>query len=103
LMRDIGSTSYAGGDFQTQAMREGFVGKVGSVNIFMSAMAGTTLTNGSSGFIFGADSGRIAMQKGIDVATAPRVEAVGTDVVCNLHAGFGFLDAERAVRLRSVA
>jgi len=103
LMKDIGSTSFAGGDFQTQAMREGFIGRIAGVTMFSSAMAGTTLTNGSSGFIFGADSGRIAMQKGIDVATAPRVEAVGTDVVCNLHAGFGFLDAERAVRLRSVA
>lgn len=103
LMKDIGSTAYAGGDFQSQAMREGFLGQVAGVAMFSSAMAGTTLTNGSSGFIFGADSGRIAMQKGIDVATAPRVEAVGTDIVCNLHAGFGFLDANRAVRLRSVA
>ena len=32
LMKDIGSTSYAGGDFQTEALRNGFVGS--ATNVF---------------------------------------------------------------------
>lgn len=102
LLKDIGAQAYAGGEFQTEGLRNGFFGRVAGVTMFMSSNI-ASLTNSSTGFIFGEDAARIAMQKNVDIEVGRRPEAVGFDVVANLHAGCGFLDAERAVRLRSVA
>jgi len=101
LMKDIGSTSYAGGDFQTEAMRSGFMGNIGGVQMFVTSY----LTDANAGLsshnvqcaIFGADAYRIAMQKNVDVEIARRAEAVGFDVVASLHAGVGAIDAGRSV------
>lgn len=102
LMKNIGSTAYAGGDFQTEALRNGFVGTIAGVQMFMSSNI-TGLTNSSDGFIFGKDAARIAMQANVDIEVGRRTAAVGNDVVAHLHAGVGVIDETRAVRLRSVA
>lgn len=101
LMKDIGSTSYAGGDFQTDALRTGFMGNIGGVQMFVSSYLNDTnaglASHNVQAAIFGADAYRIAMQKNVDIEIARRAEAVGFDVVASLHAGVGAIDAGRSV------
>lgn len=101
LMSAIGSTAYAGGDFQTEALRNGFVGTIAGVQMFVSSYltdANTGLTSHNvKSAIFGADAYRIAMQANVNVEVARRAEAVGFDVVASLHAGVGAIDANRSV------
>lgn len=99
LMKNIGSQSYAGGDFQTEALRNGFVGTVAGVRMFQSSY----ISGVNKGFIFGADAIRIAMFKNVDLEIARRAEAVGNDIVASLHAGVGVVDANRGVKLINVA
>ena len=98
LMKAIGTQAYAGGDFQTEAMRNGFVGSVGGVRLFQSAYVSGT----NKGFIFSQDALRIAMFKNVDLETQRRAAAVGTDIVASLHAGVGVIDATRGVKLVNV-
>ena len=98
LMKDIGTQAYGGGDFQSEAMRNGFVGTVGGVRLFQSSYVSGT----NKGFIFAGDAMRIAMQKNVDIETARRPEAVGQDIVASLHAGVGVIDAGRGVKLVNV-
>lgn len=98
LMKDIGSTSYAGGDFQSEAMRNGFLGTVAGVRMFQSSY----ISGANKGFIFAGDAARIAMQKNVDIEVARRPEAVGQDIVASLHAGVGVIDAGRGVKLVNV-
>lgn len=102
LMKDVGSQAFAGGDFQTEAMRNGFVGTIAGVQLFMSSNV-SGMSNNSNGFIFGKDAARIAMQANVDIEVGRRTAAVGNDVVAHLHAGVGVIDENRAVRLKSVA
>jgi hypothetical protein len=102
LMKSLyGDSNYtmAGGDFQTEALRNGYVGSFAGVQMFMSALVPAN----HSGFIFGADAARIAMQRNVDIEVARRAEAVGNDVVASLHAGVGVVDANRGVQLINVA
>lgn len=101
LMADIGSTGFAGGDFQTQAMRSGFLGQVAGVNLFVSSYFNASNTNvtAAKAAIFGADALRIAMFKNVDLEIARRAEAVGNDIVASLHAGVGVVDANRGIIL----
>jgi len=101
LMNDIGSTSFAGGDFQTQAMRNGFLGSVAGVQLFTSSYFTPTNTGNTNAkaCIFGQDALRIAMFKNVDLEVGRRPEAVGNDIVANLHAGVGVIDANRGVIL----
>lgn len=99
LMKDVGSTSYAGGDFQSEAMRNGFLGTIAGIRMFQSSY----ITGTNKGFVFGADAMRIAMFKNVDLEIARRAEAVGNDIVANLHAGVGVIDANRGVKLINVA
>ena len=98
LMKNIGSQSYAGGDFQTEALRNGFIGTVAGIRLFQTAYVTT-----SKGMVFGADFARIAMFKGVDLEVARRAEAVGNDIVANLHAGLGVVDADRAQLITTAA
>jgi hypothetical protein len=61
------------------------------------------ISGANKGFIFGADAMRIAMFKNVDLEIARRAEAVGNDIVANLHAGVGVIDANRGVKLVNVA
>jgi hypothetical protein len=92
LMKVIGTNAYGGGDFQTEVLRQGFLGSIGGARIFVSAYPSST----SKGIFFGKDAARIAMFKGLDLEIARRAEAVGNDIVANLHAGVGMIDANRA-------
>jgi hypothetical protein len=98
LMKEIGTNAYAGGDFQTEALRNGFVGMLGGVMMFQSAYVPAA----HNGFIFGQDAARIAMQKNVDIEVQRRAAAVGNDVVASLHAGFGVVDGSRGVQLIDV-
>ena len=90
----MASNNVAGSQYGAEALRQGFVGQIGGVNMFQtSAMTAT------KGCIFSADAFRIAMFKNVDLEIARRAEAVGTDVVASLHAGVGLVDASRAVTL----
>jgi len=90
--------NFAGGDFQTEALRNGYVGSFAGVMMFQSALVPAA----HSGFIFGPDACRIAMQKGADIEVQRRAAAVGNDVVASIHAGAGVVDATRGVQLINV-
>ena len=98
LMKAIGTNAYGGGDFQSEAMRNGFLGQIAGVRMFQSSY----VTGTNKGFIFAGDAMRIAMQKNVDIETARRPEAVGQDIVASLHAGVGVIDAGRGVKLINV-
>ena len=98
LMKAIGTQAYAGGDFQTEALRNGFVGSIGGVRLFQSAYVSGT----NKGFIFSPDALRIAMFKNVDLEVQRRAAAVGNDIVASLHAGVGVIDATRGVKLVNV-
>ena len=102
LMSNIGSTAYAGGDFQTEALRNGFVGNIAGVQCFVSSYLNDTNTGvtGTKMAIFGQDAMRIAMQKNVDLEIERRAAAVGFDVVASLHAGVGLVDAARGVLIQ---
>ena len=91
--------NFAGGDFQTEALRNGYVGSFAGVQMFQSALVPAA----HSGFIFGVDSCRIAMQKNADIEVQRRAAAVGNDVDASIHAGVGVVDANRGVQLINVA
>jgi hypothetical protein len=91
--------NFAGGDFQTEALRNGYVGTFAGVQMFQSALVPAA----HSGFIFGSDACRIAMQKNADIEVQRRAAAVGNDVVASIHAGVGVVDANRGVQLINVA
>lgn len=99
LMKVIGTNAYGGGDFQGEAMRNGFLGQIAGVRMFQSSYVGA---GAGKGFIFAADAMRIAMQKNVDLEVGRRPEAVGNDVVASLHAGVGVIDATRGVKLINV-
>ena len=99
LMKNIGTAAYAGGEFQSQALRSGSLGTIAGVQCFMSHHITTGTT---AGYMFGADSMRIAMQKNVDIEVARRAAAVGNDVVASLHAKAALLDANRAIRFVNV-
>jgi len=98
LMKDVGTTAYAGGDFQSEAMRNGFLGTIAGIRMFQSSY----ISGANKGFIFGQDAMRIAMFKNVDLEIGRRPEAVGNDIVANLHAGVGVIDANRGVKLVNV-
>lgn len=99
LMKVIGTNAYGGGDFQSEAMRNGFLGQIAGIRMFScSYITGTT-----KGFIFAQDAARIAMFKNVDLEISRRAEAVGNDIVANLHAGVGVVDATRGVKLVDAA
>ena len=105
LMKVVGSTAYAGGAMQNEAMANGFVGQIAGVRFYQSAFA-TAAVSGVTGFkgaIFGADAFRIAMFKNVDLEVQRRAAAVGNDIVASLHAGVGLVDAARGVKLVDAA
>ena len=99
LMKSLfANGNFGGGDFQTEALRNGFVGSFAGVNMFQSAL----VPPAHQGFIFGQDALRLAMQKGVDIEVQRRAAAVGNDVVASIHAGVGVVDATRGIQLINV-
>lgn len=105
LMSNVGSTAFAGGDFQTEIMRNGFLGNIAGVQCFVSAHFNATNTGvtGAKMALFGQDAMRIAMQKNVDVEVQRRAAAVGVDVVASLHAAVAEIDAGRGVIIKDAA
>ena len=94
LSNDLSTAPFAAADAQNEALRNGFAGTVAGVRVFQSAYV-----TGAQGYVMGADAARIAMSRGLDVAMAPRIEAVGMDAVASLIAGAGVVDAARGAKL----
>jgi len=94
LLKNIGTAAYAGSEFQGTAMQNASIGTVAGVNLFVSPYI-----SANKGTLFTADAFRIGMFRNIDLEIERRASAVGNDVVANLHAGIGLVDASRAVRL----
>jgi hypothetical protein len=99
VLKSIGTQAFAGGDFQNEAMRNGFIGNLAGVQIFVSS---NITASGTAGYIFGQDAMRIAMQKNVDIEIARRAAAVGNDVVASIHAKAAMIDNSRSVRLINV-
>ena len=86
-------------------MRNGFFGNIAGVQMFVSSYLDATNTGvtNAKAAIFGADAMRIAMFKNVDIEVARRPEAVGFDIVANLHAGVGLVDANRGVIIKDAS
>ena len=95
LLKNIGTSSFGGGDFQSEAMRTGFLGQVAGIQLFQSSY----ISGVNKGFIFAGDAARIAMQRNVTMEVGRRPEAVGQDVVASLMAGVGVIDGLRGVKL----
>lgn len=102
LLTAIGNQAYAGGDWQTEAMRNGYVGQIAGVNFFVSSYLTGANTPGATkplAAVFSQDAMRIGMYKNVDLEVQRRAEAVGNDIVASLHAGVGVVDADRGVMI----
>ena len=97
LMNDIGSSAFAGSSLQNSVYSGGFFGTIAGIDCFTTSYLNDTNTGLSShnvqAAVFSQDAFRIAMQKNVDVAIAPRIEAAGRDIVATLHAGVAAIDA----------
>ena len=83
----------AGGDFQTEALRTGWVGSFAGIMLFQSSHAT------ADGIVMGADYARQAIFKGLDLEIARSPRSIGNDVVASLHAAVGIVDGNRGVTL----
>ena len=96
LMNDIGSSAFAGSQLQNGVYANGFLGNIAGVDCYVSSYLNDTNIGLSSknaqAAVFSADAFRIAMQKNVDVESARRPEAVGTDIVASLHAAVAAID-----------
>lgn len=101
LMSNIGSTAFAGGDFQTSAMRNGYFGSIAGVPLFVSSYLNDatwgTVGKDPGAVIMSRDAIKGAVQGGVKVEVARRPEAVGFDVVASLAAGVEVIDSTRGV------
>jgi len=107
LLSAIGSTTFAGGEFQNTAMRNGYFGTIAGVQMFVSSYLndtdmGTTAKLPAAA-IFSADAVKGAMQGGVNVEIARRPEAVGFDIVASAAAGALLIDASRGVIIQDAA
>lgn len=100
LMGDVGGSAFAGGDFQTAAMRNGFFGKIAGINCFVSSYLNNTQIAGTHNpkmAIFSGDAMRGAISGGVNVEVERRAAAVGFDVVASAAFGCATIDATRGV------
>ncbi len=100
LMGAVGNAAFAGGDFQTSAMRNGFFGKIAGVNCFVSSYLNNTQIAGTHNpkmAVFSGDAMRGAISGGINLEVERRAAAVGFDVVASAAFGCATIDATRGV------
>ena len=100
LLSAIGSNSFAGGEFQNSAMRNGFFGNIAGVECYVSSYLNNTVLGSAVNpkmAVFSEDSMRMAAQGGVNVEVARRPEAVGFDVVASMAQGAILVDASRGV------
>ena len=106
LLTAIGNASFAGGEFQNTAMRNGFFGTIAGVQMFVSSYVNNTdmgVTNNPNAAIFSADAVKAAMQGGVNIEVARRPEAVGFDIVASAAAGAEAIDGDRGVIIINAA
>jgi len=101
LLSAIGSNSFAGGEFQNTAMRNGYFGNIAGVECYVSSYLndtdmGTTNQNPAMA-IFSQDAVKMASQGGVSVEVARRPEAVGFDIVASMAMGALMIDASRGI------
>ena len=100
LLSSIGSNSFAGGEFQNSAMRNGFFGNIAGVECYVSSYLNNTTLGSAVNpkmAIFSEDAMRMAAQGGVNVEVARRPEAVGFDVVASMAQCAILVDATRGV------
>ena len=100
LLSAIGSNSFAGGEFQNSAMRNGFFGNIAGVECYVSSYLNNTTLGSAVNpkmAIFSGDAMRMAAQGGVNVEVARRAEAVGFDIVASMAQGAILVDATRGV------
>lgn len=107
LLGAIGSNSFAGGEFQNTAMRNGFFGNIAGVEMYVSSYLNDT-DMGTSGknpavAIFSQDAVKMASQGGVNIEVARRPEAVGFDVVASMAHGALMIDATRGVIIENAS
>jgi hypothetical protein len=95
LMQDIQGTGFAGGDYQGEALRNGFLTQAAGINLFQSSHAKGTGALGD-GVIFGANCARQAAFSALDVTVTPAPTKVGMDVVGSLAQGVKVIDGNRS-------
>ena len=106
LMGAVGNAAFAGGDFQTAAMRNGFFGKIAGVNCFVSSYLNNTNVAGTLNpkmAIFSGDAMRGAISGGVNVEVERRAAAVGFDVVASAAFGCDTIDATRGVLIKDAS
>lgn len=107
LMTAIGNQAYAGGDFQTEALRNGFVGTIAGVKTFVSSYLNNTVMSGivtnPKMAIFSQDAVRGAIQGGVNLEVERRAAAVGFDVVASAAFGCDTIDATRGVIIKDAS
>jgi hypothetical protein len=102
ILKDLSAADFAGGDFQTAALREGFVGRLFGANIFQSALIAKDNSDADyAGCAFVDGAFGIAMFKNLDIETDRNVAGMGTDIVASAHMAAALVDANRAVRIIS--
>lgn len=106
LMGAVGNAAFAGGDFQTAAMRNGFFGKIAGVNCFVSSYLNNTNVAGTLNpkmAIFSGDAMRGAISGGVNVEVERRAAAVGFDVVASAAFGCATIDGDRGVLIKDAS
>ena len=106
LMGEVGGSAFAGGDFQTAAMRNGFFGKIAGVNCFVSSYLSNANVAGTLNpkmAIISGDAMRGAISGGVNVEVERRAAAVGFDVVASAAFGCATIDASRGVLIKDAA
>jgi hypothetical protein len=106
LLSAIGSNSFAGGEFQNTAMRNGYFGTIAGVEMYVSSYLNNTdmgITSNPAAAIFSADAVKAAMQGGVNIEVARRPEAVGFDIVASAAAGAEAIDGDRGVLIIDAA
>jgi len=93
LMGDISTAAFGGGDYQGEALRNGFVTSAAGIQIFQSSHATT------NGVIFGADAARQAQFSPLAVTMTDAPTKLGMDVVGSLAQGVKVIDEKRGVVL----
>jgi len=104
IKKTLNTAAFANADAQNEAMRSGYVGYVAGIQIFESSFITEDIAAPDhlwEGLVFGEDAMRIGVQKGVDLEIQRRAEAVGWDLVANLHAGVGVVDQARGIVVKS--
>jgi len=91
LMTTVAGANFAGGDYQGEALRNGFVGSAAGIQLFQSSHAAT------NGVVFGADCARQAQFSPMKITVTEAPTKLGVDIVGSLYQGAAVIDEKRGV------